>query len=100
MFHTSAPGVKAVEFPLLNCASPSPQADGSSFAEMDSQSLCLHVITLALGLGCTGCLLGTESCRRREHLETLVSLHKDCPELRTGLWLQWKRAKLAQVTLP
>lgn len=39
MFHTSALGVKAVEFPLLNCAYLSPQTDGSSFAEKDSQRL-------------------------------------------------------------
>ena len=38
-FHTSAPGVKAVEFPPLNCALLSPQTDGSSFAEKDGQSL-------------------------------------------------------------
>lgn len=88
-FHTSALRVKAVEFPPLNCAALSPQMDGSSFAKKDGQCrLCLRILSLTLGLGCPACLLGTEFCRKREHLEALISLCKDCPELRTGLWLQ------------
>lgn len=54
MFHTSAPGEKVVEFPVLNCAALCPQTDGSSFAEKDSQSrLCLHITSLTLRLGYT-----------------------------------------------
>lgn len=95
MFHTSAPGVKVVEFPVLNCAALCPQTDGSSFAEK-GQSVSVvpahHLLDLEAWVHC---LLQFKFCRKREHLEALVSLCKDCPELRTGLQLQLKEGEVS-----
>lgn len=57
---------------------------------------CLQVISLTLGHGHTGCLLGIEYCWKRTHLEALVSLYilytwikqQDCQSLPTETTLK------------